>query len=642
MKTNISIFGVLLFFAISNADAQYYYSDNRQIALNVDSSKILILFSEDPFQFDDFIQGYPRIDSVKAAFGQDGFKVTEINSGTNLDQFLDSLLADPRVSLANPYFINSQDSALMVGRTICCKFGDNVSYDFIDSLNNEYDIEIVYENDITPKQFLLSVKDNAEYSTLEIANIYYELEETEFSHPNFLGGLEWHSYFIYDHYWEEQWAMHRIFRAYPGSPDSMNHRVFEITSDRDSNIVVAVLDQGVGPHDDMPSHRLMSGYDFAMMDDDPSPCDYPDLPGLLIGGHGQCVAGILAASQNREPDSIDNPDTGIYGIVPSCKILPVKIGNGFRLDVFPDNPGVDSVWINFPSCRGYYFADAEHLAGAISWAWTHGADIISMSWGGKDPFDVLHFAVQQATSLGRNGKGCGLFASSGNTYPYTYYPALYPEVISVISLHPDDSIWSYCSLSNVDICAPAGPKYLHQSISIWSDDLMGAAGYNTSNIDYGCGDPDDDDYMCKFGGTSSAQPVAAGVAALVLAARPDLTREQLYDVIRNSADNKLYDTITSPPDPKYGYGMVHPMRALLAVSRGDANNDHSIDMLDILYLIDFVYNSGPEPTPHPLMGDANGSGSVNLMDMLYLISYLYDNPPGPPPPISFNYGEYEF
>ncbi len=82
--------------------------------------------------------------------------------------------------------------------------------------------------------------------------------------------------------------------------------------------------------------------------------------------------------------------------------------------------------------------------------------------------------------------------------------------------------------------------------------------------------------------------------------------------------------------------------ALLSVRRGDANNDHSIDMLDILYLIDFVYNSGPEPTPHPLMGDANGSGSVNLMDMLYLISYLYDNPPGPPPPISFNYGEYEF
>lgn len=286
--------------------------------------------------------------------------------------------------------------------------------------------------------------------------------------------------------------------------------------------------------------------------------------------------------------------------------------------------------------------DAERRAGAISYAWTHGADIISMSWGGSEPFDVQHFSVQQAALLGRDGKGCGLFASSGNSYPYTYYPALYPEVISVISLHPDDSIWSYCSLSDVDVCAPAGPGSLSGDNFIWSVDLMDSSGYNTFYNDLGCGNPDDDDYMCMFGGTSSAQPVAAGVAALVLAARPDLTQEQLYDVIRNSADNKLYDTITSPPDPKYGYGMVHPMRALLAVTRGDTNNDHKINLLDILDIISYKYDNGPEPIPHPLHADANGDGEINLMDILYIMSYLYDTPPGPPPPISFDYGEYEF
>ena len=216
-------------------------------------------------------------------------------------------------------------------------------------------------------------------------------------------------------------------------------------------------------------------------------------------------------------------------------------------------------------------------------------------------------------------------------------------MISVISLHPDDSIWSYCSRSDVDVCAPAGP-YLEESNFIWSDDLTDSAGYNTPYQSYSCGEPDDDDYMCKFGGTSSAQPVAAGVAALILAVKPELTRSQLYDVIRNSADNKLYDTIISPPDPKYGYGMVHPMRALLSVCRGDANNDREINLADILYLISFKYGDppGPEPIPHPLMGDAKGDGNVNLLDIVYLISYLYDDPPGPPPPISFNYGEYEF
>lgn len=642
MKAILLVLGVLLFAALSYADTEYYYySDNRQVPLYVDSSKLLILFDDENLQYESFLESYPRIDSLDDGYGQDLFKIAELNTGTNLDEFIDSLLFDGRVSLVNPYFINSRGSSIMVGRTICCKFGENVSYDFIDSLNAEYDVEIDDESEITPKQFLLSVMDNAEHSTLEISNIYYELNETEFSHPNFLGGNEWHSYYIYDHYGDEQWAMGRIFRAYSGSPDSLNHRVYEITDDRDSNIVVAIIDNGVGPHEDILENRLVAGRDFANMDYDPSPCDSADKKGFRLSEHGQSVAGILGASQNRVPDSINNPNTGIYGIAPSCKIMPIKTWNGHWRDVLAGDPRVEDIYNNYPSCRGYYQADEYGKAGAIAYAWTHDADIISMSWGFDDPIDIIKNEVELAAEEGRNGNGCALFASSGNEYGITYYPALYPEVISVTSLHPDDSIWGYCSNSSVDVCAPAGP-YGTQDHFIWSDDLMGAAGYNTSDTDYACGSPNDVDYMCQFGGTSSAQPMAAGVAALILAVKPELTRQQLYDIIRNSADTDLYVPITNPPDQRYGYGMVHPMRALLAISRGDADNSHNIDLLDILYLIDYVYNSGPEPTPHPLMGDANGNGSLNLLDMLYLISYLYDNPPGPPPPISFEYGNYEF
>jgi subtilisin family serine protease len=638
MKTIILISGILALAFSFNANADYYYSDNRQIPLFIDSTKVLILFDDDyQFNYDVFFMQYPRIDSLITSFAQDQFRVAEINSGGNLNAFMDSLLQDYRVALVNPYFKNRKDSSLFVGRTICCKFGDNVSYDFIDSLNNEYDVEIVYENEITPKLFLLSVMDDAENSTLEIANIYYELDETDFCHPNFRGGFEWNGYPMYDHFWEEQWGMERIFRAYAGSPDSMNHRVFEITTG-DTNITVAIIDQGIGLHHDIFEDQLADGYDFANMDDDPLPCDFPD---FFVGWHGQAMAGIVGASHNRDLDSINNPNTGVYGIAPSCKIMPIKMGTGFITDILIDTM---QAWINYPNCRGYAFVDNERLSLAVQWAWNNGADIISISWGGPNPSDRLQFEFEQAITYGRDGKGCGIFSAAGNTpSDTTSYPAMYPEVMSVGALHPDDSLWWYSWRGKVDVVAPSGTMNSH---SIWTDDLLGDAGFNSTAdgpaYDQGCGDPDNDDFNCKFGGTSAAQPVAAGVAALVLAARPDLTREQLYDVIRNSADNKLYDTITSPPDPKYGYGMVHPMRALLAVSRGNPDNNDDINLLDILYIISYKYDNGPEPIPHPLRADANGDGEINLMDILYIMSYLYDTPPGPPPPISFDYGEYEF
>ena len=65
---------------------------------------------------------------------------------------------------------------------------------------------------------------------------------------------------------------------------------------------------------------------------------------------------------------------------------------------------------------------------------------------------------------------------------------------------------------------------------------------------------------------------------------------------------------------------------------GDANGDEDINLLDILYLIDFVYGSptGPAPEP-PEAGDVDGDSACNLLDILYLIDYLYGNPTGPAP-----------
>jgi len=61
---------------------------------------------------------------------------------------------------------------------------------------------------------------------------------------------------------------------------------------------------------------------------------------------------------------------------------------------------------------------------------------------------------------------------------------------------------------------------------------------------------------------------------------------------------------------------------------GDANGDLSVNLLDINYMINFIYNMGPAPIPESA-ADVNNDGDVNLLDIVVLISYLYKEGPAP-------------
>lgn len=58
---------------------------------------------------------------------------------------------------------------------------------------------------------------------------------------------------------------------------------------------------------------------------------------------------------------------------------------------------------------------------------------------------------------------------------------------------------------------------------------------------------------------------------------------------------------------------------------GDANNTGgSLNILDITYLISYLYKSGPPPAPYAICsGDPNGNCVVNILDITYLIAHLY-------------------
>ncbi len=61
---------------------------------------------------------------------------------------------------------------------------------------------------------------------------------------------------------------------------------------------------------------------------------------------------------------------------------------------------------------------------------------------------------------------------------------------------------------------------------------------------------------------------------------------------------------------------------------GDVNGTQTVNILDITYLIAYLYKEGPPPVPMEA-ADVNGTGTVNILDITYLISFLYKEGPEP-------------
>ncbi|HHI03750.1 MAG TPA: M6 family metalloprotease domain-containing protein, partial [candidate division Zixibacteria bacterium] len=61
---------------------------------------------------------------------------------------------------------------------------------------------------------------------------------------------------------------------------------------------------------------------------------------------------------------------------------------------------------------------------------------------------------------------------------------------------------------------------------------------------------------------------------------------------------------------------------------GDTDLSGGINILDVTFVINYLYKGGPAPVP-PQSADVNKSGSINILDVTHIINYLYKG--GPPP-----------
>lgn len=282
------------------------------------------------------------------------------------------------------------------------------------------------------------------------------------------------------------------------------------------DVIVAVLDSGIdGSHPDLAG-RVVRGRNVRERNSDTR----DDI------GHGTHVAGVIGA---RGDNGI-----GVAGLSWGVRLMPIKITN---------RQGDASI---------------SAAAEGIRWAVDNGARIINLSFGGLEDSRAVRLAVEDAHRRGAllvaAAGNCGEIASFRDEGCESINPPIYPaalsQVIAVGALGATGELAPYSETgSYIRLTAPGGvggsrrTNPLDYILSTWPPALP-------SPIDL-------PGYSYEVG-TSMAAPHVAGAAALVWSTNPTLGRDEVEQILFETADP------LGPPgrNDRYGYGRVNVARAV--------------------------------------------------------------------------------
>lgn len=198
-----------------------------------------------------------------------------------------------------------------------------------------------------------------------------------------------------------------------------------------------------------------------------------------------------------------NNALGIVGLTWNTRIMPIRVSE--------------------PDGMAYFSRIAEGLV----WARQNGARVANISYGAT-PSSSIQWAAQQFTEAG------GVVVSSaGNDGQVNPTPDT-PWIVTVSATNSADALTSWSTRGAfIDVSAPG--------LDIFTTTRGG--GYGPAS------------------GTSFSSPIVAGVAALVLSAKPTLTGPQAIQTLRASTDD-----LGAPGwDPLYGTGRINADRAVAMV-----------------------------------------------------------------------------
>lgn len=458
------------------------------------------------------------------------------------DQVMQEVRQANEVDFASHVYQIQDDPASRVYLTdeLTVQFAPQVDEAAIAQIAAEHGIEQVKPIPGIPNAFVFRTTASASENPLKISNRLIQRPDVQIAEPNIAVPTQ-SLYRPKDPVYPKQWHLnHNGGASLAPNSHVFAEQAWDMTRGVRS-VVVAIMDDSVDIN-----HPDFQGMGKIVAPRDFNDNDFMPVPGLPDDNHGTACAGVAVAEETG---------VGAVGVAPGCALMPLRTSG---------------------------FLDDDSMEQLFGWAMTKGAAVISCSWGPAAVSFPLSLrqrnALTRAASEGRNGKGCVIVFAAGNANRPTNGTlneqgwvdnvikgstqwlngfTVHPDVIAVSASTSLNRKAAYSNWGKeISVCAPSNnappgiglqqvgyvftPPEVRtglEGLGIVTTDRVGSAGYSSS------------DFASDFGGTSSACPLVAGVAALVLSANPELTAAEVRQVLQQTAD-KIVDP---NPDPQFGF-----------------------------------------------------------------------------------------
>lgn len=262
-----------------------------------------------------------------------------------------------------------------------------------------------------------------------------------------------------------------------------------------------------------------------------------------MGAHGTAVTGVANA--------IADNGIGVTGSCPRCKTILLKSGHTLEADL-----------------SAFIYA-IERNVKIINCSWQYGSD------APPSIADVIQHAINNGITV--------VASMSNDSIDYCSKSPLLAGIKDLILVSRSSSLDSYdnSGLGNcMTVLAPTGVYGTPAGyLKVTTADIRGPIGYNDgTNETWGCFPPcSDPDYTNCFWGTSASAPLTSGVAGLILSVQPELSPQQVKNLIQDCADKiehskAVYDTKNGKSiSNTHGFGRLNAYEAVRIASPDISN-----------------------------------------------------------------------